>query len=295
MSIPPFRSTFDETCFDNSAAARSSLGVTPDLPDGGVGQKLDGCAREVRPAAVGGDSLITVGMLYRPTNRSREPAPSAWRREPLPRLPWKPFDCRGFGLVSCLEIFRDSWACCLLNQFAAGPSLKSDIAGWAYHFWNGASFGLIYVLVFGTCRRWVGTVFGVLLGFGFMFSPVVSALGVGFLGLEFSQGIPRDGHSCPRRFRSGSLGLVDSKVAGIRDEPLLEAVEVCSCEHGHKRDSAPAGSLKSSAVTVLVSGIVVMGRCYDAANGREDRREKTTEPAADPANPGGRDVISFMS
>ena len=41
----------------------------------------------------------------------------------------------------------------LLNQFALGPSLKSDIAGWVYHFWNGASFGLIYVLIFGTCRR----------------------------------------------------------------------------------------------------------------------------------------------
>jgi hypothetical protein len=43
----------------------------------------------------------------------------------------------------------------LLDQFASGPSLKSDIAGWAYHFWNGASFGLIYVLVFG--RRILGT------------------------------------------------------------------------------------------------------------------------------------------
>src|SRR5260370_42680662 len=47
----------------------------------------------------------------------------------------------------------------LLNQFAAGPSLRSDIAGWAYHFWNGASFGLIYVLEFGTCLPWVGTMF----------------------------------------------------------------------------------------------------------------------------------------
>jgi hypothetical protein len=94
----------------------------------------------------------------------------------------------------------------LLDQFAAGPSLKSDVAGWAYHFWNGASFGLIYVLVFGTCRRWVGTVFGVLLGFGFMFSPVVSALGVGFMGLEFSV--------CTRRVRART-GLAHSGVAGF--------------------------------------------------------------------------------
>jgi len=46
-------------------------------------------------------------------------------------------------------------------------------------FWNGASFGLIYVMVLGTFRRWVGTVFGVLLGF--IFSPVVWASGVGFM------------------------------------------------------------------------------------------------------------------
>ncbi len=78
----------------------------------------------------------------------------------------------------------------LLNRFADGPSLESDIAGWGYHYWNGASFGLIYVLVFGTRRRWVGAVFGVVLGFGCMLSPVVPALGVGFLGLEFSKGSP---------------------------------------------------------------------------------------------------------
>jgi len=30
----------------------------------------------------------------------------------------------------------------------------------------------------------------VLLGLGFMLSPVVAALGVGFLGLEFSKGFP---------------------------------------------------------------------------------------------------------
>jgi hypothetical protein len=114
----------------------------------------------------------------------------------------------------------------LLNQFAAGPSLKSDLAGWAYHFWNGASFGLIYVLVFGTCRRWVGTVFGVLLGFGFMFSPVVSALGVGFMGLEFSEGFP-----LTVTFAHAAFGLVlgwlTTAWLGCADSPLLGAVRQC--------------------------------------------------------------------
>ena len=44
----------------------------------------------------------------------------------------------------------------LLDRFAAGPSFASDIAGWTYHFWNGAAFGIIYALAFGTRRRWVG-------------------------------------------------------------------------------------------------------------------------------------------
>jgi hypothetical protein len=111
----------------------------------------------------------------------------------------------------------------LFNQFAAGPSLRSDIAGWAYHFWNGASFGLIYVLVFGTCRRWVGAVFGVLLGFGFVFSPVVSALGVGFLGLEFSKGFPLTVTVAHAAF-GVALGWLAATWLGFVDSPLLGSV-----------------------------------------------------------------------
>jgi hypothetical protein len=78
----------------------------------------------------------------------------------------------------------------LLNRFALGPSFVSDLAGWAYHFWNGASFGIIYVLIFGASRRWVGVLFGVLVGLGFLVSPVVLSLGVGYFGLQFSIGLP---------------------------------------------------------------------------------------------------------
>lgn len=114
----------------------------------------------------------------------------------------------------------------LLNQFASGPSLKSDIAGWAFHFWNGASFGLIYVLVFGTCRRWVGAIFGVLLGFGFMLSPVVSALGVGFLGLEFSKGFPLTVTAAHAAFGL-ALGWLTSAWLGFIESPLLESIVTC--------------------------------------------------------------------
>lgn len=78
----------------------------------------------------------------------------------------------------------------LLDRFALGPSWSSDIAGSAYHFWNGASFGIIYALVFGASRRWPAVVFGIGVGLGFLVSPVVLSLGVGYFGLEFSLGFP---------------------------------------------------------------------------------------------------------
>jgi len=125
----------------------------------------------------------------------------------------------------------------LLNQFATGPTLTSDIAGWAYHFWNGASFGLIYVLVLGTCRRWLGLVYGVFLGFGFMFSPVVSALGVGFLGLEFSKGFPVTVTLAHAAF-GGVLGWLTARWLGFEASPVRDAVEVCLISDAHKRHSA---------------------------------------------------------
>jgi hypothetical protein len=125
----------------------------------------------------------------------------------------------------------------LLNQFATGPTMTSDVAGWAYHFWNGASFGLIYVLLFGTCRRWVGAVYGMALGFGFILSPVVSALGVGFLGLEFSKGFPVTVTLAHAAF-GVVLGWLTARWLGFESSPVYEAVGICVAGTHHKRDSA---------------------------------------------------------
>jgi hypothetical protein len=125
----------------------------------------------------------------------------------------------------------------LLNQFATGPTLASDIVGWAYHFWNGAAFGLIYVLVFGTCRRWLGASYGVLLGFGFMFSPVVSALGVGFLGLTFSKGFPITVTLAHAAF-GGTLSWLSARWLGFVASPTRDAFEVCLTGNHHKPDAA---------------------------------------------------------
>lgn len=124
----------------------------------------------------------------------------------------------------------------LLNQFATGPTLASDLAGWAYHFWNGAAFGLIYVLVFGTCRRWVGAIYGVLLGFGFMFSPVVSALGVGFLGLDFSKGFPVTVTLAHAAF-GVVLGWLSARWLGFEVSPAFDAIKICLTSDAHQQDA----------------------------------------------------------
>jgi hypothetical protein len=72
----------------------------------------------------------------------------------------------------------------LTDRFMLGPSVVSDVLGYAYHFWNGASFGLVFAVLFGRSSwRWT-SVYGVAIGLGFLAGPAVRAMGVGFLGLQ---------------------------------------------------------------------------------------------------------------
>jgi hypothetical protein len=73
----------------------------------------------------------------------------------------------------------------LLDRFALGPTTASNLAGFAYHFWNGASFGVIFALLVGRRSRWWGIPYGLAIGAGFLSSPVVQALGVGIFGRDF--------------------------------------------------------------------------------------------------------------
>jgi hypothetical protein len=108
------------------------------------------------------------------------------------------------GIIAtvALEIFRESgfrlgmmpgdlprlMGVLILNQFASGPDVWSDFAGWSYHFWNGAAFGLIFSLLSGQSKIWQGLLYGLLIGIGFMISPVVKSLGIGLWGLDFKDG-----------------------------------------------------------------------------------------------------------
>lgn len=76
----------------------------------------------------------------------------------------------------------------LTGRIMQGPDLVSNLAGWADHFWNGAMFGVVYVLIVGKRPLWVALVYGFVLGTGFLLSPVPNAMGVGYFGSQFGAG-----------------------------------------------------------------------------------------------------------
>lgn len=73
----------------------------------------------------------------------------------------------------------------LLDRFALGPSGWSDLAGFAYHFWNGAAFGVILLVLTRSAAVRLAVPYGLAVGLGFLGSPVVESLGVGFFGRDF--------------------------------------------------------------------------------------------------------------
>ncbi len=72
----------------------------------------------------------------------------------------------------------------LTDRFMLGPSLLSDVLGWTYHFWNGAAFGIIFAVLLGRGSILGALAYGLLVGIGFLLSPAVKSLGVGFMGVE---------------------------------------------------------------------------------------------------------------
>lgn len=72
----------------------------------------------------------------------------------------------------------------LTDRFMLGPSTGSDILGYAYHFWNGACFGMIFAVLLGRKPLAWAAAYGELVGLGFLASPAVKAMGVGFMAAK---------------------------------------------------------------------------------------------------------------
>jgi hypothetical protein len=73
----------------------------------------------------------------------------------------------------------------LFDRFALGPTAASTLGGFAYHFWNGACFGIIFALGRFNLPGWWALPYGTAVGIGFLVSPVVQGLGVGIFGVNF--------------------------------------------------------------------------------------------------------------
>ena len=72
------------------------------------------------------------------------------------------------ALVERSHMFGYNWTVPILmfgNWITGAPttSAAAKVAGWAYHYWNGISFGVMYALAFGKVRWWWGLAYGVFL------------------------------------------------------------------------------------------------------------------------------------
>ena len=72
----------------------------------------------------------------------------------------------------------------LTDRFMVGPSPFSNFIGYTYHYWNGASFGIVFAVALGKKTVFWGVAYGFVIGTIFLLSPPVQALGIGFMGKD---------------------------------------------------------------------------------------------------------------
>ena len=124
----------------------------------------------------------------------------------------------------------------LLDLFALGPSTWSDIAGFVYHFWNGAAFGVMFLVIVPRPSTARATAYGVAVGLGFLVSPVVQSLGVGLFGREFGWHFAATVLSAHVAF-GGTLGILLSRSRSVSVSsvlvPQVQAPTCRCCSHGH--------------------------------------------------------------
>lgn len=107
----------------------------------------------------------------------------------------------------------------LTNHFMEGPAWWTNVLGWADHFWNGFSFVLIFILLFG--KRSIPLTIAYLLTIGtiFQISPVMSITGAGMFGQQVAPlGFPLTVYFAHIAFGT-TMGLC-LKWAGIKPTTL---------------------------------------------------------------------------
>lgn len=74
----------------------------------------------------------------------------------------------------------------LTNHFMEGPAWWTNVLGWADHFWNGFSFVLIFILLFGKRSVAITLLYLLAIGTIFQVSPVMKITGAGLFGQQIA-------------------------------------------------------------------------------------------------------------
>jgi hypothetical protein len=106
----------------------------------------------------------------------------------------------------------------LFDRFALGPTVASTFGGFAYHFWDGTCFGIIFTLGRFNLPGWWAIPYGAAVGVGFLVSPVVQGLGVGIFGVNFGWHFAATALTAHLAFGAAMAVLLrrDSAVAATR-------------------------------------------------------------------------------
>jgi len=72
-----------------------------------------------------------------------------------------------------------------MNLYAA--PMDAFLAGGLWHFWNGATFGIIYALIIGKGKWWYGMIWATIIEIGMMFAPYLIIM-KGPFGIEYMDG-----------------------------------------------------------------------------------------------------------
>ncbi|MGC8492784.1 MAG: hypothetical protein ACP5IL_15265 [Syntrophobacteraceae bacterium] len=108
----------------------------------------------------------------------------------------------------------------ILNRTMLGPDVWSNIVGWGDHILiNGISFALVYVLVFGRPRWWLGLPYAWIIATIFMVSPDMTMLGdIGYFGHDIGPGFAITVYAAHTVFGL-ILGVIVARRSGVK-EPL---------------------------------------------------------------------------
>ena len=118
--------------------------------------------------------------------------------------------------------------------------------------------------------------FGLLPGFGFMFSPAVSALGVGFLRLQFSEGFSLTRSQLRTPAFALALGGLAETGLGLSITPFWVVVRECPPKHlsGYHARPPPMRCNRSDSGESLLLGLSALMPCME----EKELSEGSSEP-----------------